>query len=90
MFVYVFMFTAWSCLVNVIHMFVSHCLYAQSLSIAYITNPWAPVKWITGPRRVTKNERKSLGRKSMYNELCYYKSLSIKAASGHISRALFS
>ena len=27
----------------------------ERLSIAYITNPWAPVKWTTGPHRVTTN-----------------------------------
>ena len=32
------------------------CFFSERLSIAYITNPWAPVKWITAPHRVTIDE----------------------------------
>ena len=38
-------------------------VFSDRLSKAYITNPWAPVKWITAPHRVTMNEIKNQGRK---------------------------
>ena len=36
------------------------CIYMYIY--AYITNPWAPVKWITGPHMVMINQIKNQGR----------------------------
>ena len=43
-------------------LFLVVCLLSERLSIAYITNPWAPVNEFTGPHRVTINNIKNLGR----------------------------
>ena len=37
--------------------------FSARLPIACITNPWAPVEEMTGPRRVTIKKLKNLGRK---------------------------
>ena len=36
------------------------CVLSERLSKAYITNPWAPAKCITGPHRVTIDEARRL------------------------------
>ena len=38
------------------------CIFSERLSIAYITNPWAPVDETTGPHRVTMKKIKNLER----------------------------
>ena len=39
---------------------------SEQLSKAYITNPWAPVKWIAGPHRVAIDGIKSRGETIRY------------------------
>ena len=39
-----------------------YSIFSERLSKAYITNPRAPVRWITGPHRATLNEIKNQGK----------------------------
>ena len=48
-------------MITIIIILVDFVFVSERLSIAYITNPWAPMEETTGPRRVTNKQIKNQG-----------------------------